>query len=83
MLARFQERISEHCLLTGADIFIEYARLRDLTIVPGPEGNYIGCGFHGTHQHCDPTRPGPLLRARREQPSGRRAAEHRDELASS
>jgi nucleotide-binding universal stress UspA family protein len=38
----FQERISEHCLTSEVpDVFIEYARLRDLTIVPVPEGDYI------------------------------------------
>ena len=34
----FQERILEHCLTTEApDILIEYARLRDFTIVPVPD----------------------------------------------
>ena len=34
----FQERISEQCLTSQVpDVFIEYARLRDLTIVPVPE----------------------------------------------
>lgn len=38
----FQERISEQCLTSQVpDVFIEYARLRDLTIVPVPEGNYF------------------------------------------
>jgi len=38
----FQERISEHCLTSEVpEIFIEYARLRDLTIVPVPEGDYV------------------------------------------
>jgi nucleotide-binding universal stress UspA family protein len=38
----FQERISEQCLTSEVpDVFIEYARLRDLTIVPVPEGDYI------------------------------------------
>jgi len=38
----FQERISEQCLTSQVpDVFIEYARLRDLTIVPVPEGDYI------------------------------------------
>ena len=38
----FQERISEHCLTSEVpNVFIEYARLRDLTIVPVPEGDYI------------------------------------------
>jgi nucleotide-binding universal stress UspA family protein len=38
----FQERILEQCLTSEVpDIFIEYARLRDLTIVPVPEGDYI------------------------------------------
>jgi hypothetical protein len=35
------------------------------------------------HQHADPPHPLGLLRARRERPSNRRAAEQRDELASS
>jgi nucleotide-binding universal stress UspA family protein len=38
----FQERILEQCLTSEVpDVFIEYARLRDLTIVPVPEGDYI------------------------------------------
>src|SRR6516164_1797428 len=38
----FQERISEHCLTSEVpNVFIEYARLRDLTIVPVPEGDYV------------------------------------------
>jgi len=38
----FQERILEQCLSSEVpDVFIEYARLRDLTIVPVPEGDYI------------------------------------------
>jgi nucleotide-binding universal stress UspA family protein len=38
----FQERILEQCLTSDVpDVFIEYARLRDLTIVPVPEGDYI------------------------------------------
>jgi nucleotide-binding universal stress UspA family protein len=38
----FRERISEQCLTSEVpDVFIEYARLRDLTIVPVPEGNYF------------------------------------------
>jgi nucleotide-binding universal stress UspA family protein len=38
----FQERILEQCLTSEVpDVFIEYARLRDLTIVPVPEGNYF------------------------------------------
>ena len=37
-----QEQISEQCLPSEVpDIFIEYARLRDLTIVPVPEGDYV------------------------------------------
>jgi nucleotide-binding universal stress UspA family protein len=36
----FQERISEHCLTSEVpDVLIEYSRLRDLTIVPVPEGD--------------------------------------------
>jgi nucleotide-binding universal stress UspA family protein len=38
----FQDRISEQCLTSEVpDVFIEYARLRDLTIVPVPEGDYL------------------------------------------
>jgi nucleotide-binding universal stress UspA family protein len=38
----FQERISEQCLTSEVpDVLIEYARLRDLTIVPVPEGDYV------------------------------------------
>ena len=38
----FQERILEHCLTTKVpDLLVEYARLRDLTIVPVPEGPYV------------------------------------------
>jgi nucleotide-binding universal stress UspA family protein len=38
----FQERILEQCPTSDVpDVFIEYARLRDLTIVPVPEGDYI------------------------------------------
>jgi nucleotide-binding universal stress UspA family protein len=37
-----QEQISEQCLTSEVpDVFIEYARLRDLTIVPVPEGDYV------------------------------------------
>jgi hypothetical protein len=35
-----------------------------------------------SHQHADPSHPLRLLRARRERPRGRRAAEERDEIAS-
>ena len=38
----FQERILEQCLTSEVpDVLIEYARLRDLTIVPVPEGDYV------------------------------------------
>src|SRR3954464_15593389 len=38
----FQERIVERCLTSEVpEVFIEYARLRDLTIVPVPEGDYV------------------------------------------
>ena len=38
----FQERILERCLTSEIpDVLIEYARLRDLTIVPVPEGEYV------------------------------------------
>lgn len=38
----FQERIEEHCLSSEApDILVEYARLKDLTIVPVPEGEFF------------------------------------------
>ena len=38
----FQERISEHCLTSQVpEIFVEYARLRDLTVIPVREGDYV------------------------------------------
>ena len=38
----FQERIAEDCLTSEVpEVFVEYARLRDLTIVPVPEGDYV------------------------------------------
>jgi nucleotide-binding universal stress UspA family protein len=38
----FQERISEQCLISEVpEVLIEYSRLRDLTIVPVPEGDYF------------------------------------------
>ena len=38
----FQDRILEHCLTSEVPhVFIDYARLRDLTIVPVPEGDHI------------------------------------------
>ena len=38
----FQERILEHCLTSEVpEVLIEYARLRDLTIVPVPEGHHF------------------------------------------
>jgi nucleotide-binding universal stress UspA family protein len=38
----FQERISEQCLTSQVpDVLIEYARLRDLTIIPVPEGDHV------------------------------------------
>ena len=38
----FQDRILEHCLTSDVpELLIEYARLRDLTIVPVPEGDYF------------------------------------------
>src|SRR5262245_30751632 len=38
----FQERISEQCLSSEVpQVLIEYARLRDLTILPVPEGDYF------------------------------------------
>ena len=37
----FQERILEQCLTSAIpDLFVDYVRLRDLTIVPVPEGDY-------------------------------------------
>lgn len=42
----FQDRIFEHCLLSEVPgILIEYARLRDLTIVPAPEGEDFDHGY--------------------------------------
>lgn len=38
----FQERILEHCLVSEVpDLFIEHARLKDLTIVPVPAGEFF------------------------------------------
>ena len=38
----FQDRILEQCLTSEIpDLFIEHARLRDLTIVPVPEGDHV------------------------------------------
>lgn len=38
----FQQRIREHCLTAQVpDTLIEHARLRDLTIVPVPEGDHV------------------------------------------
>jgi nucleotide-binding universal stress UspA family protein len=38
----FQERILEHCLTSEVPgVLVEYARLRDLTILPKPEGDYL------------------------------------------
>ena len=56
----FQERILEQCLTSEVpDLLIEYARLRDLTIVPVPEGDYVDqwyaesiiFGFGTSHTH--------------------------------
>ena len=38
----FQERISEHCLTSEVpEVLVEHSRLRDLTIVPVAEGDYL------------------------------------------
>ncbi len=38
----FQEQILEQCLTSEVpDVFIDYARLRDLTMIPIPEGNHV------------------------------------------
>jgi nucleotide-binding universal stress UspA family protein len=38
----FQERILEHCLTSEVPgVLVEYSRLRDLTILPKPEGDYL------------------------------------------
>jgi nucleotide-binding universal stress UspA family protein len=38
----FQERILEHCLTSEVpELLVEYSRLRDLTIVTVPEGDYL------------------------------------------
>jgi nucleotide-binding universal stress UspA family protein len=38
----FQERILEHCLTSEVpELLVEYSRLRDLTVVPMPEGDYL------------------------------------------
>jgi nucleotide-binding universal stress UspA family protein len=42
----FQERILEHCLIPEApDLLVEYARLRDLTIVTVPEPNFMNQSY--------------------------------------
>jgi len=42
----FQDRIVENCLpLEVPDVIVEYARLRDLTIVPSTESGSIGQGY--------------------------------------
>jgi nucleotide-binding universal stress UspA family protein len=42
----FQERILQHCLSAKIpDMFVEYARLYDLTIVAVPEGDYVDQWF--------------------------------------
>jgi len=42
----FQERILEHYLVSEVpDVLIEYARLKDLTIVPVPEGESFDQGY--------------------------------------
>jgi hypothetical protein len=47
----------------------------------GKEGLYLRIAFVPRHEHADPPQPAGLLRACRERPRGRRAAEQRDELA--
>jgi len=38
----FQEQVLEHCLTSEVpEVLVEYSRLRDLTIVPVPEGDYL------------------------------------------
>jgi nucleotide-binding universal stress UspA family protein len=38
----FQERVLEHCLTSEVpEVLVEYSRLRDLTIAPVPEGDYL------------------------------------------
>jgi nucleotide-binding universal stress UspA family protein len=38
----FQEQVLEHCLTSEVpELLVEYSRLRDLTIVPVPEGDYL------------------------------------------
>lgn len=45
----FQDRILEHCLTSEVpDVLTEHARLRDLTIVPVPEGGYFDQGYAET-----------------------------------
>ena len=42
----FQERILEHCLMSEVpDVLVEHARLRDLTIVPVSDGEYVDVGY--------------------------------------
>lgn len=41
----FQERILEQCLTSEvSELLVEYARLRDVTILPVPEGDYVEQG---------------------------------------
>ena len=41
----FQERILERCLTSEvSELLVEYARLRDVTILPVPEGDYVEQG---------------------------------------
>jgi nucleotide-binding universal stress UspA family protein len=45
----FQERILEQCLTSEVpDVFVEYAWLRDLTIVPVPEGDFFDQWYAGS-----------------------------------
>ena len=53
----FQERISEHGLTSQVpEIFVEYARLRDLTVIPVRERDYVDRWYAGIdHFRLRPT----------------------------
>ena len=52
----------EHCLTSEVpDVLIEYARLRDLTIVPAPEGEHVDQWASATCPACCSWSNAPLL----------------------
>lgn len=53
----FQERILEQCLTSEvSELLVEYARLRDVTILPVPEGDYVEQG-HASRSYSAPGDP--------------------------